>query len=101
MHNLNVVHRDLKLDNILTNVDSEGNHVIKLIDFGFATGCQQDEKLMNTCGTPHYMDPDLVKKQSYSGHGADVWALGVILFILTTGKLPFYAAFEGDLHRKI
>jgi serine/threonine protein kinase len=62
MHNFNVVHRDLKLDNILTNVDSEGNHVIKLIDFGFATGCQQDEKLTNVCGTPHYMDPDLVRK---------------------------------------
>lgn len=47
------------------------------------------------------MDPDLVKKAAYNGHAADVWALGVLLFILTTGKLPFYAAFEGDLYRKI
>ena len=42
-----------------------------------------------------------MKKAQYNGHAADVWALGVILFILTTGKLPFYAAFEGDLNRKI
>ena len=101
MHSLNVVHRDIKLDNILTKVDNKGNHHIKLIDFGFATGCPPDEKLTNTCGTPHYMDPDLVKKAAYNGHAADVWALGVLLFILTTGKLPFYAAFESDLYRKI
>lgn len=101
MHEQNVVHRDLKLDNILTHVDSQGNHIIKLIDFGFATGCTAEERLSNTCGTPHYMDPDLVKKGSYNGQAADVWALGVILFILTTGKLPFYAAFEADLFRKI
>lgn len=66
MHDYNVVHRDLKLDNILTNVDADGNHTIKLIDFGFATGCTADEKLNNSCGTPHYMDPDLVRKQSYN-----------------------------------
>ena len=47
------------------------------------------------------MCPDLVKKNHYSGQGADVWALGVILFILTTGKLPFNGEFEGDLFRKI
>ena len=47
------------------------------------------------------MDPDLAKKNSYSGQAADVWALGVILFILATGKPPFYGEFEGDLFRRI
>ena len=47
------------------------------------------------------MCPDLVKKNSYSGQAADVWALGVILFILVTGRLPFHGEFEGDLFRRI
>ena len=47
------------------------------------------------------MDPDLVKKQPYFAQAADNWALGVILYILVTGRLPFWAAFEGDLYRKI
>jgi 5'-AMP-activated protein kinase catalytic alpha subunit len=47
------------------------------------------------------MDPDLARKVPYSGHAADVWALGVILFMLLTGRLPFYAEFEADLYRKI
>ena len=67
MHEQNVVHRDLKLDNILIKNDVESKHTIKLIDFGFATGCLNDEKLVNTCGTPQYMDPDLVRKTSYLG----------------------------------
>ena len=47
------------------------------------------------------MCPDLVRKNSYSGQAADVWALGVILFILATGRLPFHGDFEGDLFRRI
>ena len=47
------------------------------------------------------MDPDIVRKKEYNGQAADVWALGVILFIVLTGKLPFFGEFEGDLFRKI
>ena len=47
------------------------------------------------------MDPDLVKKRKYSGQGVDVWALGVILFLLITGGVPFWGDTEADLFRRI
>ena len=97
MHSKNVVHRDLKLDNILV----DGNDNVKIIDYGFATSCNKNEKLSYYCGTPHYMDPDLIQKKNYYAHAADVWATGVILFILLSGKMPFYAEFEGDLVRRV
>ena len=97
MHGQQIVHRDLKLDNILINSADE----VKLIDFGFAVKCEEKEKLQTYCGTPHYMDPSLAKKQPYLGHAADVWACGVILFTLLTGRLPYNAEFEADLFRKI
>jgi len=67
LHDLNVVHRDLKLDNILISTDNNNNHTAKLIDFGFATASKTDEKLTIQCGTPQYMDPDLAKKGNYNG----------------------------------
>ena len=47
------------------------------------------------------MDPDIVRKSPYNGHAADVWACGVILYIIYVGKLPFFGEFEADLFRKI
>jgi serine/threonine protein kinase len=63
---MGLVHRDLKLENILIDENAKTNK-IKLIDFGFATNCQAGDKLSMFCGTPCYMDPDLVKKKKYSG----------------------------------
>ena len=97
MHQKGYVHRDLKLDNIL--VDS--SKTVKIIDFGFSLKAALHEKLTIFCGTPHYMDPDLVRKVPYSGQAADVWACGIILYIIVVGKLPFFAEFEADLFRKI
>ena len=62
MHKLGIVHRDLKLENILIN-----NSGIKLIDFGFATNCQAGARLSLFCGTLWYMDPDLAKERKYYG----------------------------------
>jgi len=61
MHSKSIVHRDLKLDNILINQNGE----VKIIDFGFAVKCDSKEKLSSYCGTPHYMDPSITKKQPY------------------------------------
>ena len=64
MHSKDYAHRDLKLDNILMDVVTKN---IKIIDFGFSLKSKVDEKLNVFCGTPHYMDPDIVRKQSYNG----------------------------------
>ena len=100
MHSQNVVHRDLKLENVLITRDSKQT---KLIDFGFSTEVKSMEssKLHFLCGTPIYMSPEIALKKEHLGGPADVWALGVILFILMTGKMPFHGAFEDDLYRKI
>lgn len=96
-HDLGLVHRDLKLENILIDDLNQ----IKLIDFGFATACKSGDKLQLFCGTPCYMDPDLAKQNKYSGQAVDVWALGVILYLLLTGGIPFWGNTEADLYRKI
>ena len=98
MHQKGYAHRDLKLDNILMETTTK---TIKIIDFGFSLKASGDEKLNVFCGTPHYMDPDIVRKSPYNGPAADIWACGVILYIIFVGKLPFFGEFEADLFRKI
>jgi serine/threonine protein kinase len=98
MHQKGYAHRDLKLDNILMDTTTK---TIKIIDFGFSLKASGDEKLNVFCGTPHYMDPDIVRKSPYNGPAADIWACGVILYIIFVGKLPFFGEFEADLFRKI
>jgi|LakMenE18May11ns_1017448.scaffolds.fasta_scaffold9806613_2 MAP/microtubule affinity-regulating kinase len=72
---------------------------IKIIDFGFA--CSSKDKLRVFCGTPSYMSPEIVSKRDYWGPAADVWACGVILFMMMTGNLPFKSQNEKDLFKKI
>lgn len=73
--------------------------MVKLIDFGFC--CQSKEKLKVFCGTPSYMSPEIVSKREYMGAPSDVWACGVLLFLLLCGTFPFKSPFEKDLYRKI
>ena len=98
MHSKGFAHRDLKLDNILMDAVTKQ---IKIIDFGFSLKAGYNEKLHVHCGTPHYMDPDLARKVPYNGLAADVWACGIILYIILVGWLPFAGEFEADLFRKI
>lgn len=94
-HENGVCHRDLKPENIL--IDDQG--CIKIIDFGFSANCSI--MLNNYCGTPAYMSPEIIKKQPYIGSKADVWALGVILYLMVVGTLPFRAPNEPELNRLI
>ena len=96
MHSRNISHRDMKPENVIYNPRTG---VVKIIDFGFA--CISKEKLRVFCGTPSYMSPEIVARQAYSGPAADIWACGVILYVLLNGTVPFKAKTEKDLFRKI
>jgi serine/threonine protein kinase len=87
MHEHEVMHRDLKLENILITSDEDETH-IKIADFGFACKMTPEDMSMY-CGTPGYFAPEVIHKQPY-GASADVFSVGVILYILLTGKAPFY-----------
>ena len=89
-HHKNICHRDIKLGNIL--VDDNGK--VKIIDFGFSMKCKTRSKFTIACGTPPYMSPELAAGQTYSGMSADIWALGVCLYLMLTGKFPFKASNE-------
>lgn len=87
-HQKNVVHLDIKLQNIL--VDGQKN--IKLADFGLSERFTPGLRLDKFCGTPEYAAPEIKKQQKYHGPPADVWSLGVVLYSMITGRLPFDAA---------
>lgn len=96
-HDHNVSHRDIKLENILVN----DNHQVKVVDFGFSTCLPRGKKTKVFCGTPCYFAPEIVKRQEFEGPPADIWALGVLLAYLLTGKYPFRGASNNELYSKI
>jgi MAP/microtubule affinity-regulating kinase len=99
LHEHNIAHRDLKLDNVLLDMST---NAIKLIDFGFSTRVVKDQPQKMFCGTPNYMAPEITQKKEYSGMKTDVWALGVLLFVLCTGHFPFKSyTNDAELFRKI
>jgi serine/threonine protein kinase len=80
------VHRDLKLENIL--LDKHEN--VKLVDFGFTREYEGKSSYLQTwCGTICYSAPEMIKGEKYAGEKVDVWSLGIILFALLSGELPF------------
>lgn len=94
-HRLHIHHRDLKPENIL--IDRESRR-IKLVDFGMAALQPEGKKLTTACGSPHYAAPEVIKSRPYDGAQADVWSLGVILYVMLTGMTPFNYDAERNLH---
>ncbi|KAK4155133.1 hypothetical protein C8A00DRAFT_42187 [Chaetomidium leptoderma] len=85
-HSFNICHRDLKPENILL----KGNGQIKIADFGMAALQQNpNHQLRTACGSPHYAAPELLRHQFYKGSAVDIWSMGVILFAMLAGRLPF------------
>jgi len=96
MHNLNVVHRDIKLENVL--LDQDGS--VKLVDFGFSAYVK-DKSLKIFCGTPSYMAPEIIKRKEYQGKPVDVWSLGVVLYAMVVGRFPFSGKSYSELYRNV
>jgi calcium-dependent protein kinase len=89
MHKRNIVHRDIKPENILLESKDLNNFNLKLTDFGFAKFYDPREGgLVDTLGSPLYMAPEIVKKVKYDTK-VDIWSLGVLSYILLSGKPPF------------
>ena len=97
MHSQGIIHRDVKLDNILLDADSS----IKLCDLGVSKLIKQGEIMTEQCGTPAYIAPEIISGEGYSGFGADMWSAGVVLYALLSGTMPFKANNMNDLQNLI
>ncbi|XP_057676809.1 serine/threonine-protein kinase DCLK1-like isoform X2 [Corythoichthys intestinalis] len=91
LHSLNIVHRDIKPENLLVYEHADGSKSLKLGDFGLATVV--DGPLYTVCGTPTYVAPEIIAETGY-GLKVDIWAAGVITYILLCGFPPFRGSCE-------
>lgn len=95
LHSKNVIHRDIKPQNLLLSEYSP-NATIKFADFGFAKYLQEASMAQTPCGTPLYMAPEIFEMKEYDAK-ADVWSIGCVLFEMCTGEPPF----KGSNHREL
>ena len=92
LHSKGIVHRDLKLENIM--IDSDG--YIKIIDFGLARLLENDEVAQTYCGTAEYFAPEVLKQCGYDNM-VDYWAIGILLYEMIVGVTPFFSRNKHEL----
>lgn len=97
LHANNIVHRDLKIENIMISTSGE----IKIIDFGLSNLFDRRKQLHTFCGSLYFAAPELLKASPYTGPEVDVWSFGVVLYVLVCGKVPFDDENSSVLHEKI
>jgi MAP/microtubule affinity-regulating kinase len=98
IHQKEIIHRDIKLENIL--IESFSN--VKLIDFGFAAHPNATSISGVLCGTPAYMSPEILgKEEGQTGYPADIWAMGILLYQLLEGDFPFKGQSDRELFQKV
>jgi hypothetical protein len=100
LHGIEVVHRDIKPENLLV----DHTRRIKIVDFGLSARCAHGGYLKTACGSPCYAAPEMLTRetrQGYEGHPVDVWSLGVTLYAMLCGYLPFEHAQTALLYKKI
>lgn len=87
LHGFGIVHRDLKLENIMMT-DTSDTAKPKIVDFGLAKMISPNETASEPCGTLGYVGPEILKKMPYS-FSCDIWSIGCIMYALLSGSLPF------------
>lgn len=98
IHQMKILHRDIKLDNILLDA-SQTN--IKICDFGVSKILKKQEIMDEKCGTPAYLAPEIILGCGYEGYWSDIWSLGVLLYCLVCATVPFRGQNIPELHKSI
>ena len=96
LHNRGIVHRDLKLENVMIG----SNGYIKIIDFGLARLLVNDELAQTHCGTAEYFAPEVLKQCGYD-RMVDYWAIGVLIYEMMVGVTPFFSRNKHELMQNI
>src|SRR5690606_26520606 len=101
-HRQGIVHRDLKPDNVMISQRRDGRDFVKVLDFGIAklTGDQQGSRRTRTgivMGTPAYMSPEQCEGRGQIDHRTDIYALGILLYEMLTGQVPFRGEGYGEV----
>lgn len=96
-HRNSIVHRDLKIENILISKTGD----IKIIDFGLSNLFSPRSLLKTFCGSLYFAAPELLQARQYTGPEVDVWSFGIVLYVLVCGKVPFDDQSMPQLHAKI
>jgi len=99
LHTSNIIHRDLKPENVLMVRRDPENIDIKIADFGLATFYDKDVPLVKNCGTTGYTAPEVLSKLPY-GPSCDLWSIGVIMYAMINGYLPFHGT-NAEMKAKI